>query len=152
MKTLWQWEKLHIISNLSFGHNVKCFLLQRRQKMSLWGKGFKSSIWNQLYASKPCPTYRRLPTPLQQTYFEIIEGKRRNCSWAISVFATRISILLNNHTIMYRDFLYFGLNIFKVVCCRFIVWEKGFNIILGKYINFSLVFQSSDMSGLIVIC
>ena len=36
-----------------------------------------------------------------------------------------ISTLFNIQTINYRDFLYFGLDIFKVICCRFIVRGKG---------------------------
>ena len=53
-------------------------------------------------------------------------GKRRNCSyWAISAFVIIISILFNYHTIIYRDFLYFVLDNFKVICCRFVNVGNG---------------------------
>ena len=55
-------------------------------------------------------------------------GKRRNCSyWAISAFVTISSTLFNYHTIIYRDFLYFVLDNFKVICCRFVLCGKWLN-------------------------
>ena len=55
-------------------------------------------------------------------------GKRRNGSWrALSPFATMISTLFNNHTIIYTNLSYFGLDNFKVDCCIFIVCGKGLN-------------------------
>ena len=53
-------------------------------------------------------------------------GKWRNCSlWAISHFATMFSTLFNNCSFVYREFPYFWLNVFKVVCCICAVHRKG---------------------------
>ena len=49
--------------------------------------------------------------------------KIRNCSyWAISPFATMFSTLVNNYLLIYRDFLYFFKNVFKVAFSRFLVF------------------------------
>ena len=39
----------------------------------------------------------------------------------IAPFARMISTLLNDKSIINRDFLYFGVDNLKVVCCRFII-------------------------------
>ena len=44
---------------------------------------------------------------------------------AISLFATMFSKLINNYTFICKDFSYFCLDVFKVVCCRFILCGKG---------------------------
>ena len=53
-------------------------------------------------------------------------GKRRNCSWCtILPFAMMFSTFFH----LCRDFPYFSLDIFKVICCRFVVWQKGLSVI-----------------------
>ena len=59
-----------------------------------------------------------------------------------------ISTLFNNHTIIYREFLYFGLDNFKVVCCRFIVCGKGIIIPNTCSLTFAIVpFPLTDASA-----
>ena len=44
LKTLWEKEKLLVMSNFSFSHNVlKSYLLGMRQNEYLWSKGIKTS-------------------------------------------------------------------------------------------------------------
>ena len=71
---------------------------------------------------------------LQQTIFENTVTK-----WAISPFATIISNFLRYYTYNFRDFSYFGVDIFKVVCCRFAVCGKRLNVVAQEEIvhNFS---------------
>ena len=61
-------------------------------------------------------------------------GKRRNGpnDEQFLTFATMISTLFNTDTIIYRHFLPFVLDNFKVVCCRFIVCGKGLNPVSDK--------------------
>ena len=66
---------------------------------------------------------------LQQMTFENIVTKRSNNSkQAISPFATRFSTFFSKYTYNYRDFPYFLVAIFKVVCCRFAVCGKELNL------------------------
>ena len=56
--------------------------------------------------------------------------KSRNCSIrTISSFVTMCSTFFSNNTYILSDFLGFCLDVFKVVCCRFVICGKG----LSKY-------------------
>ena len=75
---------------------------------------FQSSFCIERVQYLPFPTYRCLLTTLQQKTFENIVAKGE--------IAHNI---LGNNTFIYRYFLCFCLDIFKVVCCRFVVCGKG---------------------------
>ena len=64
--------------------------------------------------------------PVQRTTFEINVAKGENAHNELFLeFDTLISTLLNNHTIIYGDFLYFTIDNFKVVCFRFSLCWNG---------------------------
>ena len=65
-----------------------------------------------------------------------------------------ISTLFNNHTIIYRVFIYFGLNNYKVVCCRFIVCGKGLSLLLKMnelYILYMIMYKWGFQENLITV-
>ena len=43
----------------------------------------------------------------------------------VSSFVTKLSTLFRYYTFIYRDFLVFCLDDFKVICCIFVVCGKG---------------------------
>ena len=59
--------------------------------------------------------------PLQQTTFENIVAKGEI---VISPFATMCLTLFNNYTIICRDNQCFRPDLFKVICCRFVMCGK----------------------------
>ena len=61
---------------------------------------------------------------------ETIVQKRKCSLWVISPFTTMLSTLFNNHTLIYKDFPSFGLDLFKVICCRFVAYGKELYSIL----------------------
>ena len=61
-------------------------------------------------------TFNPFP-PVDADCFRKHRDKRRN--------ATMFSTFFGNNTYNYRDFLYFCIEVFKVVCCRFYVCGKG---------------------------
>ena len=68
-------------------------------------------------------------TPLQQATFEFIMAKGEIAhNKQIPHFATKISIPFNDHTSNYWDFPCLCPNVFKVLCCRFIVCGKDLKI------------------------
>ena len=69
-------------------------------------------------------------------------GKSRNCSWwAISPLATMFSTSFNNYAIFYGNFS--GFCHYVLVCCRFVVCEKGLNIhyFSSFHLHFMLLFN-----------
>ena len=77
-----------------------------------WGKG----------------SYRRFLTPLQQTAFWKHSNKRRNCTkHAISPFVTMFFTFSLRLSIQLWRFSIFWQRLFKVVCCRIALCEKGLN-------------------------
>ena len=80
----------------------------------------------------PFPSYKRFLTTLQQTAFWKHSDKRRNFSRReISPFATMFSThKFISYPFNYTEFRFFWQNLFKVVCCKIVVWGKGINNIV----------------------
>ena len=87
MKTLWQKEKLLVLSNFSFCHNVfKSCLLQMLKNASSCGKRLNNKSFIMFFLTLiisfvriseiyPFPTYRSFLTPLELASFENIVTK-----------------------------------------------------------------------------
>ena len=79
---------------------------------------------------KPFLTFRCIYR--RQTSFENIVTKGEIAqNKQFLLFATMFSTLSSNFTFIYtcyRDFLYFCLDILKVVSCRVVVWRKGLTL------------------------
>ena len=82
------------------------------------------------------PSYRRFLTPLQQTAFWKQNDKRRNCSkQAISPFITMFSAFSHRLSIQLWRYSFFWQSMFKVICCRIVVWGKGLTSHQDIYIS-----------------
>ena len=122
---MWPKEKLLTVSHFTFRHNV--FKSRLGQNASVGGKGWETRenyveqffvMINFLY--QPFPTYRRFLMPLQQTIFKITVAKGEIAHYPQQF---QLSTLFNNHTIIYKDFLYFGSfqsHLLQIYC----MWER----------------------------
>ena len=115
LKSLWENEKLLVLSNFSFSHRVfQRLLLQTRKNQGLFGKGITLNMilfwifkdWNvffryfRLRSGCKWLTHSHTITPFdapgKQAFWKHC-GKRRYCSWrAISAFPTVFSTHLDN--------------------------------------------------------
>ena len=114
------------VSNFSYCHNIfKLCLLQRHQKASICEKGLKYLIFFEKYDFlNPFPHVDNFWHLCSRQLLKLCD-KRRNCSkQAIPPFATKFSTFFSICTYNKRAFPYFLVDIFKVVCCRFVICGK----------------------------
>ena len=122
-----KWIMLHKYQplELNFSHMQTHFKTSAAE--SFWKQGGKRemSFCHNIWYPFPV-TYRRILTHLQQTTFlktlwqkeKLL--KKSNISYCHNVFT-----FFSNYTFNYRDFPYYWVDAFKVVCCRFVVCGKG---------------------------
>ena len=103
--------------------------------MLIWYTSHDRRHSNTLHSSivgfrlNPFPSYKRFLTPLQQTAFWKHSDKRSYFTKrAISPFATMFSTFSHRLSIQLLRYSIFCHNMFKVVCCRIVVWGKGLSI------------------------
>ena len=78
-------------------------------------------------------------TFVASSFFKTIWQKEKLLRTSNFSFCHNVSTLFS-----YRDFLYFGLNVYKVICCRFVVYGEGITVYLIYFKFWVTPFNKSE--------